>query len=428
MYKNKKIVAFVPAKSKSERFENKNQRVIQGRPLFMHAVSKLLSCDIIDRVVLDSDSDTILNQYEHLGYTKMKRCDSLANNSVDGNRLLLNEAKQYQGDIYVQLLCTAPLITVESIEKAIKTVIDYQEFDSAVAVNVKKIYTWNNNKPNYDICNIPNSKDLEEIVSENMSLYVIHHEALHTLKTRVGKKPFLMKLDNIQSIDIDNEEDFDTARSIMLGQSMDEVSKLSKLKCVLTSELLSDALSEMGFHNQVISLNTNLKNNKSIGRAKTLKIKPIENDNPNKIYDTMEYYEYIVPNDILCIENNLDAAFFGEINAMIATSKGASSAIVSKTTRDIKEVTSMNFPVYYESNKCSDVKFKGVLDHYDKPISIKGVSISPGDLIFCDHEGIVVIPSDIEEESIKVAMESFLSEKKIIYDFASGLDIIDRKF
>jgi len=428
MYKNKRVVAFVPAKSTSTRLENKNQRVIQGKPLYLHAVVKLLECDIVDEVVLDSDSESILNTYDYLPYIKMKRDESLADNNTDGNQLLLNESRHHDSDIYVQLLCTAPLIKTETITKAIKAVVDTEEFDSAIAVNKKRMYTWTNGKPDYDSNHIPNSKDLAPVTSENMSLYVITKESLHQGGKRVGQNPFLLELDNIESIDIDNEDDFNTARSIMLGESMEEVSKLQRLKCVLTSELLSDALSEMGFHNQVINLNTNLPTNKSIGRAKTLKVKPIGNENPNKIYDTMEYYEYVVPNDILCIENNLDAAFFGEINAMVATSRGASATIVSGVTRDIREVTAMNFPVYYDSNLCADVKFKGVLDYYDKPISIQGVSIAPGDLIFCDHEGIIVIPSIIENESIKIAMEAFFNEKKIVHDFASGVDILNRKF
>ena len=428
MYKTKRIVAIVPAKGTSDRLENKNRRVIQGKPLYLLAVLKLLNCDIIDEVILDSECDEILNEYDYLPYTKFKRDKRYADNTTDGNTLLLNTALHFDADVYVQLLCTAPLIEPESIVKAIKTVIDNPEFDSAVAVNSKRMYTWTNGKPDYDVEHIPNSKDLDKVVSENMSLYVITKKSMLENRTRVGRKPYLMELDNIQSIDIDNEEDFNTAQSVMLGQSMMEVSKLHKLKCVLTSELLSDALGEMGFHNQVIKLKTNLLNNKSLGRAKTLKVKEVGDENPNKIYDTMRYYEYMVPNDILCIENNLDAAFFGEINAMVASSRGVSAAIVSGVTRDIREVTAMNFPVYYDSNMCADVKFKGVLDYYDHPIQIQGVIICPDDLIFCDHEGIIVIPNNVEDELLKVAMEAYFNEKKIIHDFATGVDILNRKF
>tara|TARA_B100002019_G_C21274529_1_gene604529 strand:- start:5946 stop:7235 length:1290 start_codon:yes stop_codon:yes gene_type:complete len=429
MYKNLKIVAFVPAKSTSDRLENKNTKIIQGKPLYLHAISKLLSCDLIDEVVLDSDSSEILDYYDYLPYKKLKREAALANNNTDGNQLLLNEASYYYADIYLQLLCTAPLITTQTITDAIKILVDSKEYDSVVAVNKKKMYTWTNGSPDYDIKNIPNSKDLNPIVSENMSLYVVSKQTLEDCKSRVGNNPYLFELDNIQSIDIDNEDDFYTAKSFMLGNSMIEISKLQKLKCVLTSELLSDALSELGFHNQVINLNTNLPNNKSIGRAKTLKIKKLENqDSPDRIYDTMKYYEYLNPNNILCIENNLDAAFFGEINAMMSTCQGVSAAIVGGITRDIREVTAMNFPVYYDNNLCTDVKFKGVLDYYDKPIKIQNTEICPDDLIFCDHEGIIVIPSVMEEKTIHIALEAFFNEKKIIHDFAIGVDILNRKF
>lgn len=428
MYKNKKIVAFVPAKGSSERLANKNTRIIHGKPLYYHAINKLLNSDIIDVVVLDSEDDNILDTYDYLNYKKLKRNNELANNSTDGNRLLMNQISHYDADIYVQLLCTAPLITVETITNGIKAVIDSEDFDSAVTTNKSQLYTWTNNTPNYNISNIPNSKDLPYIISENMSLYIIEKQAAIETQRRIGKRPLLLNLNNIESIDIDNEEDFNTARCIMLGQSMEEIANLDKLKCVLTSELLSDSLSEEGYHNQVINLKTNLENNKSMGRAKTLKIKPIADNDPCKIYDTMKYYEYMCPNDILCIENSLSAAFFGEINAMLSISRGVSAAIVSGVTRDIREVTAMNFPVYYEENLCKDVKFKGVLDYYDKPICIQGVSISTDDLIFCDHEGIIVIPKRLEYKIIKKAVEAYHNEKNIIYDFASGVNILNRKF
>ena len=428
MYKDKKIVAFVPAKGSSERLSNKNSRIIHGKPLYYHAIDKLLQCDIIDVVVLDSDDQNILSTYDYLPYEKMVRNKDLANNNTDGNKLLMNEIKRYDADVYVQLLCTAPLIKVETIVDGIKNVIDSEEFDSAVATNKSQLYTWTNNHPDYNISEIPNSKDLPYTISENMSLYIIEKESAIKNKKRIGDKPLLLTLDNIESIDIDNEDDFNTARYIMLGKSMDEVSNLNKLKCVLTSELLSDALSEMGYYNQVINLKTNLKNNKSMGRAKTLKIKAIEDNHPSEIYDTMKYYDYMCPNDILCIENNLPAAFFGEINAMVSMSEGVSAAIVSGITRDIREVTAMNFPVYYKENICTDVKFKGVLDYYDKPICIHGVKISSDDLIFCDHEGVIVIPRSLEEKVINAALEAYHNEKNIVYDFASGFNIIDRKF
>ncbi len=50
---------------------------------------------------------------------------------------------------------------------------------------------------------------------------------------------------------------------------------------------------------------------------------------------------------------------------------------------------------------CMDIKKKGTLADYNKPISISGVMVNPNDLIFADKEGVVIIPQDKEKNSIK---------------------------
>ena len=56
-----KVVAFLPAKGTSERIESKNMKLLNGKPLFLHTLEKLVECDFIDEVYLDSESDEILN-------------------------------------------------------------------------------------------------------------------------------------------------------------------------------------------------------------------------------------------------------------------------------------------------------------------------------------------------------------------------------
>ncbi len=52
-----KIVAFLPVKGTSSRIENKNIKLLDGKPLFLHTLEKLSSCSFIDEVYLDSESE-----------------------------------------------------------------------------------------------------------------------------------------------------------------------------------------------------------------------------------------------------------------------------------------------------------------------------------------------------------------------------------
>ena len=54
-----KIVAFLPVKGSSERIKNKNTTLMNGKPLFLHTLEKLVRCSFIDEVFLDTEKDEI---------------------------------------------------------------------------------------------------------------------------------------------------------------------------------------------------------------------------------------------------------------------------------------------------------------------------------------------------------------------------------
>ena len=72
-----KVVAFVPAKGSSERIENKNAKLLDGRPLVVHTLDKLLKCRNVDEVYLDTESDDIARLAKHLPVKIMARSNSL---------------------------------------------------------------------------------------------------------------------------------------------------------------------------------------------------------------------------------------------------------------------------------------------------------------------------------------------------------------
>ncbi len=64
----------------------------------------------------------------------------------------------------------------------------------------------------------------------------------------------------------------------------------------------------------------------------------------------------------------------------------------------------MNFPVYYAGIRPLDSKGRGLVIAYDVPVQCGGVLVNPGDLIFADFDGIVVMPKAIEKEVIQKAL------------------------
>ena len=55
MYKNKKIIAFIPARKGSKRIKNKNGRLINGKQLFEYSIEVAKSSKYIDKIIRNSN-------------------------------------------------------------------------------------------------------------------------------------------------------------------------------------------------------------------------------------------------------------------------------------------------------------------------------------------------------------------------------------
>jgi regulator of RNase E activity RraA/CMP-N-acetylneuraminic acid synthetase len=419
-----KVVAFLPVKGISERIKNKNVQLLDGKPLFLYTLEKLISCDFIDEVYLDSESDKIFELASELDFKKIKRDKILANNKTDGNKLLMNEVSKVKGDIYIQILCTSPFIEIETIKKGVELLKKTKEYDSVVLVKKDKQYCWKDGKTVYDIDKIPNSKDLPDTIIETMGLYIIKENAVLKTKRRIGKKPFLLEASPLEAVDVNYPADFRLAELIQKGKKVEENLFYKNIKNHLSSAMLSDILDELGIKGVIKNLKPNFPS-KIFGRAKTLKLRnKKDNEDYKKIYEALKSYETVSDNDIIVIENELpDFAYFGEMNANLAIRAGSSGVIINGKTRDTLEVLKLNLPVFSKGSTCVDVKNRAVLDSINKKITIEGIPIFPEDLIFGDSEGIIVIPKKKKDQILKKAFEIISKEKTILQDIALNLDI-----
>ncbi len=426
-----KIVAIVPVKGTSERIENKNIRLLDGKPLFLHTIEKLLSCNFLDEVYLDTESEKIIDlvsDYENLKI--MKRNPELANNKTDGHKLFMNEVENIEADIYVQILCTSPFIKKETIKKGID-ILREKNVDSVVLVKKEKQYLWENGKPLYSTEKIPNSVELPETIIETMGMYIMKKEAALKTRKRYNENVYLLEAEAIEGIDVNYPEEFKLANYIAAGIREEERKLFKNLAYSINSSILSDIADDMGLNVFIGGLELNLKTHKIFGRANTLKLRKIkEGEDYRGIYDAYASYERIVSNDVIVVENECrENAYFGEMNANLALRSGAVAAIIDGVTRDRNEVERINFPTFSEGGIAQDVRKRAVVETINKKISIKGVEISPGDLIYGDRDGIVVVPKKYEKEILKRVVESIEKEKKVLFNITANIsteEILDR--
>ncbi|HVI26025.1 MAG TPA: NTP transferase domain-containing protein [Xanthomonadaceae bacterium] len=422
-----KTVAFLPAKGNSDRIGNKNVRLLDGKPLFLHTLDKLLACDFIDEVCLDTESEEIAAMAAERDCRVLMRDPKLASNATDGNRLFMNQVRQVEADIYIQALCTSPFIEPDTMRRGVEALAQPgTAHDSAVLVRKERLYTWRDGRPTYDIANIPNSFTLDETVIETMGLYIVRRDAALRLERRIGDQPLLLEASPLEAVDVNWPEDFALAELIEAGRRERDRCLLNNLKALLSSPMLSDILDDHGYPDQVIrGLAPNLPDVRMLGRAKTLRLRKLEDGEDFRgIYKALDSYATVVPNDVIVVENEIGQyAYFGELNANLAIRRGAAGVVVGGMTRDSADVVRLGLPVFAQGYSCQDVRKRATLDSVNKPVTINGVRVAPEDLVFGDREGLVVIPRRVEASVLDAALRVATNEKRILIDISEGAEV-----
>jgi regulator of RNase E activity RraA/CMP-N-acetylneuraminic acid synthetase len=420
-----KVAAFLPAKGSSSRIPNKNMMLLDGEPLFLHTLTKLINIPAIDEVYLDTESAEIMAMADDVPCRMLQRPVDLASNQTDGNALFAWEVQHTDADICLQVIGTSPFLRRETIERAIAILRDDPAYDSVVAIRREKQYRWQDGKPAYDIQHIPNSVDLPETTIEAMSLYAVRRDTVLQTGRRIGDRPYVIELDPIEAIDVNWPKDFELAELIAAGLREQDGRLLANVRQLLSSALLSDILDGMGLDGVLSSgFSLNLPQAKLLGRAKTMQIDACPDDSQfQKIYDSLALYDHVVPNDIIVVANRVpEYAFFGELNANLALRAGAAGAIIDGVTRDTRETSDIQFPVLSKGRYCKDTRRRGIVTSKNRSVVIDGVTIRKNDLIFADRDGIVVIPRAVEHEVMERALKAMADERRILVDIAQGAD------
>ncbi len=214
-----KIVAIVPIRHSSERVPGKNYRAFAGKPLYLRIVSTLLSCEEISAVMIDTDSDVIMEDVavSFPSVILYRRPSHLCSGMTSMNEVLLNSVRQIDADFYLQTHCTNPLLRGSSISGAIKGFLDrYPANDSLFSVSRLQTRLWNaDTQPlNHDPSLLLRTQDLEPIFEENSCMYLFSRSSLEMNRNRIGKRPMMFAIDKLEAQDIDDELDFKLAEAL----------------------------------------------------------------------------------------------------------------------------------------------------------------------------------------------------------------------
>lgn len=209
-----KIIGIVPMKLNNRRLPQKNTKPFtNGRPLCYYILSTLLTVDGVDEVYVYCSNPDI-QEFIPTGVKYLKRSESLDQDTTSMTEVLSCFTKEVPADIYVMTHTTAPFISKASIEKGLNAV-KSGEYDSSFAAKKLQDFLWKDGIPfNYDLSNIPRTQDLPALYEETSGFYIYEQDVMVKLHRRIGEKPFIVEVGEIEAVDIDEPEDFMIADAI----------------------------------------------------------------------------------------------------------------------------------------------------------------------------------------------------------------------
>lgn len=174
---------------------------------------------------------------------------------------------------------------------------------------------------------------------------------------------------------------------------------LNAVKNSLYSGILCDVLDGLGYRNQALSnaIYGLTEDTIIFGPAFTSIGTQVYSmpENPliaqTRVVDQLREGEIYV----LVTRGEYNCAVFGELFATAINQRGGAGVLLDAYARDIKALKEMNFPLFYRGKNPKTSKGRCEINECQIPITIDGVTINPGDYIFGDTDGVVVIPREI---------------------------------
>jgi regulator of RNase E activity RraA len=135
-----------------------------------------------------------------------------------------------------------------------------------------------------------------------------------------------------------------------------------------------------------------------------------------------EALDDLKPDEIyIATGSSLRYALWGGLMSTRAIHLEAAGAVLDGFVRDTNEIEALGFNVFCRGAYAQDQGPRGKVIDYRTPIEIEGIRIEPGDLLFGDREGVLVIPRAVETEAIERALEKVRTENKVAEAIRNGM-------
>lgn len=230
-------IAFIPARGGSKGIPGKNIKLFSGMPLVYWTLSELQKTDLIDKIILATDCESIKKIVNSFCLDKVEVFDRSEENSKDQSSTesvileYLTKSNVDKENNFMLVQATSPLTTSENFSESIE-LYKSGKYDSILSCARTKRFFWSENgvAENYDFKNRPRRQDFKGSLIENGAIYINKVKNILKYHNRISGNIGVYEMPEYTSVEIDEEEDWIIAESFMRKFVLKHDSSSSKIK------------------------------------------------------------------------------------------------------------------------------------------------------------------------------------------------------
>jgi regulator of RNase E activity RraA len=199
-----------------------------------------------------------------------------------------------------------------------------------------------------------------------------------------------------------------------------------KMAGTLYVAVISDILDSMGFRNQVLQPGVVPAqpdpSQVLVGRAATVLVGPQYEVVDQPYTNQIAAIDALLPGDVVVsgVGGMTNVAVWGELFSNAAKARGARGFLTDGCHRDTRMVLDLGFPVFSRGLRPVDISGRGTVISIGRQVEVAGVVVRPGDVVFAEVDGVVIIPQDLAEETMSRAFAKVANEDGAREDLRKG--------
>lgn len=195
----------------------------------------------------------------------------------------------------------------------------------------------------------------------------------------------------------------------------------------LYTAVVGDVLDALGCHHQFLprEIQPLTPEMKVAGRAMPVLACDVYGEQTTPFGRLTEALDQIAPGEVWVCGGSRNCALWGEILTATARMRGGAGAVVHGPHRDTPRVLEQQWPVFSTGRFAQDSRVRTSIVDYRVPIELGAVRVEPGDIVFGDLDGVVVVPRGREREVVERALEKASAENLVRRDIEAGMSATD---